>query len=463
MTEKSSNARFEELRSCYPVFTYEDFSWQVHEGKLELHFHFHINNEFHFRPVHRIDISRFSCRHISTQALRNTVFHIGLIELISYWKASCAPRVHIRPRKLNAEQMQWWKKLYFHGLGEFFYLNGIDTDQESFLEFTFDRRIRPASDPFKATLEDACLIPVGGGKDSVVTLNLLSPLPAQAAALVINQREATRQCIATAGLSDHTLEIERTIDPLLIELNNKGFLNGHTPFSALLAFESILAALITRKRHIVLSNESSANEATIPGTLINHQYSKSFDFEQDFRWYINRFMCPEINYFSFLRPLNELQIGALFAGSTAYHKVFRSCNVGSKTDSWCCNCPKCLFTWIMLAPFLPHQQLIDIFGQDLWQKESLRGTLMQLSGLAAEKPFECVGTIAEVNASLEHMCRQFPAESLPLLLSIYHESTQGVSFASVNEELRYWNTHHNLRPSFAHILTDALEKVKLNA
>lgn len=463
MPGERHHQQFNKLREKYPDFTYEDFAWQVKDNDLVLCFHFHINNTFHFHPTHTIPLKGYNLHHLSDQAMNNMVFHIGMVELISYWKASCSPRVSIKPRKLNPEQAKWWKRLFFNGLGEFFYLNGIDTDVESFMKFSYEKGVRAASDIFTADFTEDCIIPVGGGKDSVVTLSLLAAMKEKSTALVINQREATRACIRVAGLEGNVIEVNRTLDPLLLELNSKGFLNGHTPFSSMLAFVSVLASAITRKRHIVLSNEASANEATIPGTLINHQYSKSFDFEQDFRWYVNRFISRDINYFSFLRPLNELQIGALFSQNKAYHGVFKSCNVGSKTDTWCCNCSKCLFTWIMLAPFVGCEELIKIFGDDLFEKESLKETLDQLSGLASEKPFECVGTIAEVNSALSHLCTRYAPDQLPLLLKHYHERTQGISFAPAEEELRYWNASHNLKEPFEKLLRDGLTTINFNA
>jgi hypothetical protein len=94
--------------------------------------------------------------------------------------------------------------------------------------------------------------------------------------------------------------IEREIDPLLLKVNAKGYLNGHTPFSAMLAFYTVLAAHLTQTRDIALSNESSANEATIVGTEINHQYSKSLEFERDFQDYVAHFMNDCAHYYSHL-------------------------------------------------------------------------------------------------------------------------------------------------------------------
>lgn len=107
-------------------------------------------------------------------------------------------------------------------------------------------------------------------------------------------------------------------------------MNGHTPFSAIVAFLSFYTAYLIGAEHIVLSNESSANEGNLSGASVNHQYSKSFAFEHDFQQYAHKNLMPDIHYFSLLRPFNELQIAKYFAALPQYHAVFRSCNAGSK-------------------------------------------------------------------------------------------------------------------------------------
>ena len=109
------------------------------------------------------------------------------------------------------------------------------------------------------------------------------------------------------------------------------------------------------------------------------------------------------HYYSYLRKLTELQIAERFARYPAYFKVFKSCNAGSKEDKWCCNCPKCLFAYIILSPFIDDATMIDIFGEDLLDKPSLAQNFDELAGLSLNKPFECVGTIGEVNEALHRI------------------------------------------------------------
>jgi hypothetical protein len=248
------------------------------------------------------------------------------------------------------------------------------------------------------------IVPIGGGKDSVVTLEELRA-EREVVPFIINPRGATLECACIAGFRapEDIIVLQRQIDPELLKLNAEGYLNGHTPFSAMLAFYTTLLSAVTGIRDVALSNESSANEPTIPGTYINHQYSKSLEFELDFRQYVQDFMGDINHYYSHLRKLTELRIAERFAKHPAYFKVFKSCNAGSKEDKWCCNCPKCLFAYIILSPFIDDATMIDIFGEDLLNKPELAQTFDELAGLSLNKPFECVGTIGEVNEALHRI------------------------------------------------------------
>jgi hypothetical protein len=45
--------------------------------------------------------------------------------------------------------------------------------------------------------------------------------------------------------------------------------------------------------------------------------------------------------------------------------------------------------------------MISIFGEDLLNKEELVQYFDELTGISENKPFECVGTIDEVNKAIE--------------------------------------------------------------
>ena len=414
--------KYNSLREEYEFFRFQRYDYTLENDVFSVKFYFSLDDKYFFTPSFEIPQRNFyNWSNVNKNQLDTILFNIGMIELISYWKLACPKKVYISPFKLDSNQILWWKKLYFNGLGEFFYLNGIKENVNDFMDIICESDV--VCEKVDVSLKETTLVPIGGGKDSVVTVeSLKNKMPI--IPLIINPRGATKECVEVAGFSmEQTAVIKRNLDATMLRMNNEGFLNGHTPFSAMLAFYTLLIGFVTNSKYIALSNESSANEPTVPDTEVNHQYSKSIAFENDFRDYVEKYISSEIQYFSFLRPINEVQIASLFAKNKDYYKVFKSCNVGSKTDSWCGKCPKCLFTYLIMSPFIPENELIEIYGGNLLKDNDLLPILKQLKGEVEVKPFECVGTIEEVNACLD-FCQQPTANSqqpLDVLLQQYDE------------------------------------------
>ena len=405
------NEKYRDLRQRYPEFEYQAYHHQWTEKGLCVWFDFRMG-EVEFHPESLIDDRSFLNHEVSSEILDRMVFDIGMVELVSYWKCACPPNVKVLCGTLTEEDKQFWLKLYWNGLGEFYYTNGILESTEAFMHIEGKEDMKRPLPTLQLPLSAHYLVPIGGGKDSVVTLELLRRAGKAIRPLIMNPRGATVECTRVAGFPlDEVLVIRRKIDHTLLDLNAKGYLNGHTPFSAMLAFYTRLASVLTGIPNVALSNESSANESTVLGTSVNHQYSKSLEFEDDFRAY-----CPGFNYFSFLRPLSELQIAMLFSQFVDYHDVFRSCNVGSKQDIWCGHCAKCLFAYIILSPFIAPARLNRIFGKSMLDDLSLQHEFDQLTGQAETKPFECVGTVNEVLAALSMAKRRWYKEGCPALL-----------------------------------------------
>jgi len=299
------------------------------------------------------------------------------------------------------------------------------------------------------------LIPIGGGKDSTVTIELLKEYKNENYCLVVNGKDPSFETVKIAGYENNkVIEVIRNIDKNLLDLNSKGYLNGHTPFSSMLAFLSYFIAFLTNKKYVVLSNESSANESNIKDENINHQYSKSFEFEQDFRLYSEKYLRAGVEYFSILRPISEFQIAMLFSKNKKYYNIFRSCNVGSKKKpwEWCCSCPKCLFVFVILSPFLYKEELVNIFKEDLLEKKELLETFIELCGYGETKPFECVGTFDEVNYAVSKTIIKLDETNrkLPYLLK-YYKDNYGIADTEVDISKQY-NDNCNLPKQFDEIL-----------
>lgn len=443
---------FLKLRTDYPDFIYEDYKIIDKENEYQLIFTFNIPNLTTFNPTIVIPKKNI-IDNINQDYFEELVFHIGLIELVSYFKCTCSPNVLIKCGYLDEEQKSWFKKLYYNGLGEFLYLNNINISEDELMNITCLKEKRML--PIINYNGEGNLIPIGGGKDSVVTLELLNSKKNINTPFIINPKEVTIDCCKIDGYQEKdVLAVKRTIDQNLIELNKKGFLNGHTPFSSLVAFLTFLCAYLTNKKYILLSNEASANEPTVLGTNINHQYSKTYEFENDFNFYTNKYFNLDIKYFSFLRPLHEIQIAMLFSKFKKYHNIVKSCNVGSKNSPWvwCCNCPKCLFVYIILSPFLTKEELISIFGIDLYAKEELLNTFNELLGYSETKPFECIGTYKEVRLAVSMVINSYEGE-LPYLLKYYKEHYPLDLDISI---LKSFNENNNLPKEFIDILKGEL-------
>lgn len=439
--------QFKQYREMYKEFYYNSYLINQDEEAIHIEYEFEIPGLTKFNPKLKILKKNLKLKNIETKYVQNMVFHIGLIELVSYWKSTCSPRVIIKCGYLNEEQIAWWKKLYFYGLGELFFTNNIETNIEEFMQITCLEKENKLEYEEIQEQSEGYIIPIGGGKDSVVTLETLKVDRKKDYCLIINPKPVTLECAKIAGFkNENILEVYRTIDKNLIELNQKGFINGHTPFSAMLAYVSYFIAYLLSKKYIALSNENSANESNVLGKKINHQYSKSFEFECDFEKYANKYLKAPVKYFSFLRPLNELQIAKIFSRQEKYHLVFKSCNVGSKGKEWkwCCNCAKCLFAYTILSPYLYKEKLVKIFGEDMFENKELLKTFLELTGNGETKPFDCVGTFEEVNFAISKTIENLEnkKEQLPYLLKYYKENYNLVD--TKNDITKRYNEENNL-------------------
>lgn len=398
------------------------------EESIENYFRFKHNIEFkiyldelnknsYLKNLNKEEVQKYIETKVYSKKFREIVFNIGLVEAISYYKI-LPVKNFIVMGELNEFQKKWWSKLFFNGLGEYRYLNNLlSIDKKDFINIISNQKINEYEDielnnnyyknneesfQYLNIEKQGFLIPLGGGKDSVVTLELLKKFKNENTLFIIDLKGARKKVANIAGYNKKEIvQIIRNFDSRLKLRNKQGFFNGHIPFSSVIAFLSLFSAYILNKKYIPLSNELSANEATVIDLDINHQYSKSIEFETDFRKYIE-FLDLDIEYFSILRPLTEVGIARLFVRSEKYFNVFNSCNVGSKNNkwNWCSNCPKCLFTYIILAPFLYKDKLVDIFKVDVFENKNLLEEMFKLIGKKESKPFECVGTIYETKFSL---------------------------------------------------------------
>ncbi len=415
--------KYNEFRSSYPEFYYHGFRLEDKQEEIFITYDFEIKGLMRFSPT--LKIPKVNKWNYSKDLLNKIVFSVGLSEIPSYWKATCSPKIIIECGKLNEEQNAWLKKLIYNGLGEFFYVNKIKVNINDFVLIeSFGESLKKQDDD---NSYDGYLVAVGGGKDSLTSLEILKSVPNKKA-FIINNRKVCFDGANKAGVENKDIiNVERLFDKKIIELNDKGFLNGHTPISSCIAFISYLTAYVNKIKYVVLSNESSANEASVKGTNINHQYSKSLEFENDFRYFVSKYLTEKIEYFSLLRPLSELEIMKIFTKYPKYFNYFISCNNGGKrknigkTDGWCLTCSKCLFIYLLMSNFVSQDEMIKIFGENLLDKKEMLNYFLELLGKKDNKPFECVGTIDEVVFTVNNLINKYD-DNLPYLLNYYKEN-----------------------------------------
>jgi UDP-N-acetyl-alpha-D-muramoyl-L-alanyl-L-glutamate epimerase len=382
-------------------FIFKGYDSNLKKG--EVLFHFSFKGEENIDFTERISFPPVA-KEISETLLKSLLNNLMLILGISYWKLYCPKEIIVESNFLTQKQAEFWNTVYTKGLGEFFYKNKINF--HGLVKFPFNEKAISA--PMNFPRQNRFLVGIGGGKDSIVVAELL-------------RKDNKEFDLTTAGfpiqieiaraIGGKVINVFRQIDPKLLKLNKqKGAYNGHVPISVYYAFLLVFLAAIFDYKHVVIGNEKSANYGNVEylGEMINHQWSKSLEFERLFQDYVKKYITQDIIYYSPLREMAELEVVKEFVRYPKYFNIFSSCNKNYKINplislktKWCGECPKCLFIFICLAAFLSKEKLISIFGKNLFEDANLIPLFGELIGIRNFKPFECVGTAEEVKEALE--------------------------------------------------------------
>ncbi|MEY2168167.1 MULTISPECIES: UDP-N-acetyl-alpha-D-muramoyl-L-alanyl-L-glutamate epimerase [unclassified Rhodanobacter] len=345
---------------------------------------------------------------------------LHLIAGVSYYKAGVPPKIEVADGSLDAATADLLDALYLHGLAEFAYRNGLDLrGRIAFPRHTpsplgGEGRGEGATPPQAPSLglPKRTLVPIGGGKDSLVAVEAIKSIGGDGTAVWVGNSALIAACAERTGLP--TLNIQRELAPALFELNQRGAWNGHIPVTAVNSAILAVAAILYGHDSIAFANERSASAATLEyeGQQVNHQWSKGYAFEQLLGNWLHTHVAADLDYCSLLRPYSELAITRAFAKLTPYFDVFSSCNrnfklLGPKpADRWCGQCPKCHFVFLALAPFLPKPRLLGIFGRNLLDDETQAAGFDALLEYQDHKPFECVGEGAEARAAMRALSQR---------------------------------------------------------
>ena len=336
------------------------------------------------------------------QAAQRALRLLHLIAGVSYYKAAVPNEIRIEGYAIDAATAVLMEQVYVHGLGEFAYRNGLSLHGR----VRFPVAAQAPAPAAAAGLREHALAAIGGGKDSLVSIEALRGAGVDQTVTWIGGSQLIAACAARTGLP--TLNIGRALAPELFEYNRQGAWNGHIPVTAINSAIMVLAALLHGVDQVVFSNERSASYGSmIPGTgEVNHQWSKGWAFESAFGAYVQSHVAADLQYYSLLRPLSELAVARQFARTDHYDAHFSSCNrnfhlLGERpTNRWCGVCPKCHFVFLALAPFMPKPRLVGIFGRNLLDDANQTGGFDALLEYQDHKPFECVGEGQESRAAM---------------------------------------------------------------
>lgn len=399
-----------------------------------------------------------SLANLSSDLRHKILSALHIVLGVSYWKTRIPKELVIREQVLTPSEAAFWNLVYTKGLGEFFYKNKIDF--RGLVDFP-SGGAGPEIPLTHATGDKGALVLLGGGKDSIVTAQILKNHSVSFSFFALHPQDIHRTIAAAAGAP--LVSFSRKLDKKLFELNKEpGVLNGHIPISAIYAVTGIFAALLYGYESVIASNEKSANYGNVSylGEEINHQWSKSFEFEEAMRALVTNSFQSDIEYFSLLRPVHEFRIVERFSAYPEYFPLFVSCNVNFKVEGtakpvWCGRCAKCAFVYLLLSAFISKESLVSIFGHDLYADAGLEATFEELLGLRAIKPFECVGTPQEAASALFLAAAKGAYQEAPLFGRLLARVQKVYANPdAVIEEARQVSPEHAIPKKFAPLIAD---------
>jgi hypothetical protein len=387
-------------------------------------------------------------------ALRELLDLCHVVIGTSYFKLRAPTRLVVT-QPVSAALLEVCRQTYDQGLRELAVTNGLELP----LATEIEAEVTGGSEsrPLPLLTCGRPLVPVGGGKDSAAVLGLLPG----AAGISVSATAVQRKLAAAAGVE--LLEVDRVIDPELFRLTPSGF-NGHIPITAINSAVSSLVAHLFGYDCVVMGNERSASEPTriVGGVAVNHQYSKSFEYETA----LHDALAPTgVNYFSLLRQLSELSIAGLVSRDPRLRGSFLSCNRAfvrardpEQPQAWCLECPKCLFTFLCFAPYLTLEEADEVFGgnplrdvarleafRDLWRPDA--------------KPFDCVGERMESAAAMTWLGRRPGWSGLPVVRALAEDAqATATGFGADVASVLAVGGPHLIPPELLALVTDAVRR-----
>ncbi len=417
-------------------FYFESFEFDFASSKAKFYYSF--DNEISFEEIIDFKSHLPLANNLNENVFKNFLFNLHIALWISYYKLFPTKNLILKSWFLDDEQKLFWQKFYKNWLWEFFIKNDIEPNSLINFENTFLWDIESFRDlqdylynDFVFPKQQKSLLMWWWWKDSIVSFSLLKEKKFDL--FVFGKVDRIKQETSLIAKKEILL-VKRELSKNLFKLNSEWYYNWHVPITWIIAFVSYVFAYLYWYSEIILSNEKSASEenTTRKGLKINHQYSKSFEFELDLKSYSEIYLTKKIKYFSLLRWMYEYKISEIFSKQKEFFRTFSSCNRNFKIvnsqlvwKNWCCECEKCAFVFLILSPFLSLEELVSIFWENLFEKESLLETFLELVWLSWDKPFECVWTYEECFLSAYKTINKYSGKKLPFILERINEKING--------------------------------------
>ena len=389
-------------RRSFDPTAFEAFQFVSHEldehGRVALRYA--LDGRVEFVETFELPVSR-TLSPAERDGVAGLVALLHWVAGVSYFKTAAPPAVRCDSGAPPPATAALLEALYSQGLGEFAYVNTLAKLPRP----GFPAQDRPSPPRLAGSDGRRALVPVGGGKDSAVAIETMRHSGRSLTLFSVGDPPAIARAAAAAELP--RLIAHRQLDPELAALNQAGALNGHVPITAIVTCVALLTAALNGIETVAMANERSASSGNLvwDGVEINHQFSKSLQAERLLQAAVAE-LAPGMEIFSILRPASELAIARAFARMDRYHEAFTSCNAVFRLDpslrasSWCCDCPKCRFVFLALAPFSEPEHLRQVFGRDLLEDDAQFEGFALLTATGGDKPFECVGEEQESLAAI---------------------------------------------------------------
>jgi len=396
--------------SAYRVFRYDRVEWDQDSSTATFHYSLHGDGAPSEEFVEQLRFTACHPEKVDSARVPRLLVLLGAVLGLSYYKLAAPSRIEIAAEGLTEAGVEYFRLVVQHGMAEFALRNGFQGPLTPEI-VVLSQLAQPWSQESWREEAGDPLVPVGGGKDSIVSVELLQRARLHPMQFAVNPNDIIERVARASG---HPLiTARRTIDSRVLDLNEQGALNGHVPVTAMNSLIALTQARIFNSGPVVMSNEHSASDptVTVEGWPVNHQWSKSLEAEKALQYVIGpqAGLSPE-HYFSLLRPFSELKIAGMFATVPRYHRVATSCNraftLSGAETGWCGECDKCRFIFLVLSTYLSPHALRDIFGRDVLNEAEQIPGFDALLGLDQHKPFECVGTEAESMVALSHTARR---------------------------------------------------------